>query len=175
MTEDKKTLNFYFHPFVLGLVVLFIMMISKPILELWMTVNSFKGYSFTIFITLCISFIAARVIRYVFRLFLGKPALTLTDTTFSDYQTGITFDWKDIKEFRIGGLHATFISIILKDNEKYITEVKNPIKRIFYRLNTKLFGYAFSMTSTLVKGRDKLILENLNSHLLNADRVSNSL
>ena len=102
-------------------------MIAKPIFELWMTVKSVKGFSFTIFMTLCNLIIAVRVMKYVFRLVAGKPALTLTDTTFTDYQTGITFDWKDIKEFRKSGLHARFISIRLKDNEKYIIDVRNPI------------------------------------------------
>jgi hypothetical protein len=96
----------------------------------------------------------------------GKPALILTRETLFVYQTGITIEWKDIKGFNLGGQKSSYITIRLNQPDKYLQRIKNPFSKLFYRVNSKLFGNTFFFTVSLIKGNDEKLFETLNDYLI---------
>jgi hypothetical protein len=139
-----------------------------PLWNLLIIVTTFKGYSFIFFIATATVILTIRIIKYFIQLVAGRPALTLTEKSLFDYQTGLTIDWTDIKDFKIGGYRTTYISIKLFDSEKYISIFKNPLTKFLYRLNTKWFHGTFTFNVSILKGNNDKIFETLEYYLMTA-------
>ncbi|TKB97573.1 STM3941 family protein [Pedobacter cryophilus] len=165
MTYYKTTTNFYFHPIVIPSYLLFPFVMSIPIISLLTVVTSFEGYAFILFMTILTVILAIRIIKYFIRLVTGRPALSLTEKSLIDYQTGLKIDWTDIKDLNLGGTRTTYISIKLLDQEKYISLFKNPLTKIFYRLKSKIFHGTFTVNVSLIKGNNDKIFESAKHYL----------
>jgi len=173
MTDNKTTTNFYFHPIVIPTFLLFPFVMTIPIISLLKVVTSFIGYAFILFMTTVTLILAIRIIKFFIQLVAGRPALTLTEKNLFDYQSGLTIDWTDIKEFDFGGYRTTYISIKLLDKEKYISLFKNPVTKFLYRLNSKLFHGTFTFNVSILKGNNDKIIETLELYLKTAKNHTN--
>ena len=168
MIDTKTTTNFYFHPIVIPTFLLFPFVMTIPIISLLKVVTSFKGYAFILFMATVTVILAIRIIKYFIQLLNRQPALTLTEKSLFDYQTGVTIDWTDIKDFSFGGYRTTYISIKLVDKEKYILLFKNPVIKFLYRLNSKLFHGTFTFNISILKGNNDKIFESVQHYLKTA-------
>jgi hypothetical protein len=103
----------------------------------------------------------------------GTPALILTENTLFDFQSGRTINWTDIKDFSMSGYRTTYISIKLNNIEKYISNMKNPLSRFYFRINSRLFHGTFAFNISLIKGNNDRIFETLELYLKSVNENSN--
>jgi hypothetical protein len=173
MANIKPIANFYFHPVNVPTFLLLPIFITTLLYRLLQIVSSFYGYAFIFLIATLVIFFTIRIVKYLIYLITGRPALTLTERTLYDYQTGMTIEWTDINNFYLKGYLTTYISIKLVDPEKYISSFLNPLIKYGYRLNTKLFHGTFTFIITMLKGKNEMILETLENFLQAANNKIN--
>lgn len=173
MKDNNSTENFYFNSYLVPTFLLFPILMTNPLYQLFITVTTFKGYAFIVVMTAVLLFLIIRIVKYFIRLILRKPALILTEENLFDFQTGLTFNWKDIKEFKMGTYKITRISIELYDNEKYIAIFRNPLKRFIYRLSSRIFTDTFTFNISMLKGKNDNILKRLETHLKTNSNIKN--
>jgi len=165
MNNNKPIVNFYFNSYLVPIFLFFPILMISPLYRLSITVTTFSGFAFLVVMTSFLLFLTIRIVKYLIRLILKKPALTLTEEGLFDFQTGLNFYWNDIKGFKMGTFRITSISIELCDNEKYFSKFRNPLKRIFYRFSSRLFNETFSFNVSMLEGNNEKILECLELYL----------
>jgi len=165
MEDNSSTENFYYNFYLVTSFLLFPLLMINPLYKLLLTVTTFKGYAFIVIMTAILLFLTIRIVRYFIRLVLKKPALVLSKENLFDFQTGLTFNWKDIKKFKMGTFKITTISVELYDNDKYIALFRNPIKRFIYRISSKIFNETFTFNISMLEGNNGMILNRLETYL----------
>lgn len=68
-----------------------------------------------------------------FKMFTGVPAIILTESQLIDNTVNISIDWSNVKDIRIVGAKKPFLSITLKDRDKFFSNI-NLFKRGFLKL-----------------------------------------
>lgn len=168
MTNFQTKTQVHFHPVFLFTFLILPMFILIPIWHLSKIISAIYGQLLLFLLLIGIIAFTIKIFKYIIRLFSKKAVLILTETEVFDYQTGLTFQWKDIEKIEIGGYRTTFISITVLNSEKYISVIKNPLTRFAYRQKSKFFPIRFSFNVSLLKGKNEEILEALNVYLRNA-------
>lgn len=174
MADIKTTTHFYFHPIIVPTFLLLPTIMTIPLWNLLQVVSTFNGYFFIFIMAAYNLYLTIRIVKYFIQLVKGQPALTLSEKSLFDYQTGQTIDWTDINGLSMGGQRAAKISVKLDNREKYISLYKNPLTKFFYRLNSKLFFGTFNFTVSLLKGSNHNILETLEYYLKSAKEQTNA-
>jgi len=87
-----------------------------------------------VYVVLCLAFMRKRVF-YLIGAFKNAPAITVSDTSIYDHQTGQTFLWDDIDYYTLREplLYYSRIEIFMTDREKRIEMINDPLKRSFVR------------------------------------------
>ena len=84
------------------------------------------------------------------RSFLGilrkKPALELKGQSFTDFQNGVTVEWKDVDSFwEEKGFLSSCLKLKVSDRKKYLNLVSNPLVRLQNWLPTKKGDLVFRL------------------------------
>lgn len=69
-----------------------------------------------------------------FKMIFGVPALQFTDNQLIDNLVGVRIDWENVQNIRVSGISKPFLSIDLKDTDKFYSSVRNPIKRYLLKV-----------------------------------------
>ncbi len=164
MKENNSTTNIYFHPVIVSILLLGPILMSLVIWQLLVGEKAVSILIFTVFYIIITVLLTIKIIKLFRHMISGKPALILTKNHLVDNYSELTIDWNDISEIEIRSSKVNYVSIKLYDREKYISKLNNPVNRLMYRVNSKLFHGTFTIMVGLMKGRDRDILETLENY-----------
>jgi hypothetical protein len=150
--KDTQQKELYFRPLpVIGLTFLCLFMFI-PIVSLIKDLNDTKVLIMVLIFIPITFWFSYRVTRFIIYLIKNRPALILTETHLIDNFAHRQISWLDIQEIRDGDLKSRYLSIVLDNPEKYISEIKSSVSRKLYRYNTKLFNATFTIPFDILKG-----------------------
>jgi hypothetical protein len=92
------------------------------------------------------------------KMLLGIPAIAFTHDQFVDNIFGIKIDWDNIQNVRLSGSRKPFLSIDLKDTEKFYSSINNPLKRIAIKALFLLSPGDASINLAFVSGDNQSIV-----------------
>ncbi|HVS90395.1 MAG TPA: hypothetical protein VHE59_00080 [Mucilaginibacter sp.] len=156
---EKET--FAFSPLKPILLVVFV-----PAIYFWFTRNlSFLGFIYSPYVqlvTYILIYFLWKYLRVTFLMLTLKPAVVLTDKSITITEAGYNIDWTDVKDVFMsssGGtwpfipLRSYYITIRVREPEKYFAQIKNPFTRAFRYVtrNWRETG-AFEVDLSLVRG-----------------------
>jgi len=167
MEEEK----FWFSPLKPILLVVFI-----PAVFMWFT-TTFSVLAFIYnpliqIITYILLYFLWRYIRITFLMLASRPAVVLTEESITITEAGYTINWKDVNNvfFASGGglnmpfmpLKTYYITIRVREPEKYFAQIKNPFTRAFRYVtrNWRETG-AFEVDLSLVRGDEDEIFHTV--------------
>src|ERR1700744_4126695 len=157
------TERFEFSPLKPILLVVFV-----PAIYFWFTRSlsllAFIYNPYAQIITLILLYFLWKYLRITFYMLSLKPAVLLTDESIAITESGYTIDWKDVKDVYMSSngvgagmpfnpLRSYYITIRVREPEKYFAQIKNPFTRWFRHLtrNWRETG-AFEVDLSLVRG-----------------------
>ncbi len=164
--------RFEFSPLKPILLVIFV-----PAIYFWFTRTlTFWGFvtsPLAQIITYTLIYFLWKYVRITFLMLRLKPAVVLTDKSIVITEAGYTIDWKDVKDVYLssngGGagmpfnpLRSYYVTIRVRDAEKYFAQVKNPFTRAFRYVtrNWRETG-AFEVDLSLVRGDEDEIYHTI--------------
>ena len=163
--------RFEFSPLKPILLVVFV-----PTIYFWFTRRlSFGAFVFNPYvqiITYILIYFLWKYVRVTFLMLRLKPAVVLTDKSIVITEAGYTINWKDVKDVFMsssGGagapytpLRSYYVTIKVRDAEKYFAEIKNPFTRAFRYVtrNWRETG-AFEVDLSLVRGDEDEIFRTI--------------
>ena len=143
-----------------------LLVVFVPTIYFWFT----RTLSFWAFVTNPIAQIITYIliyflwkyVRVTFLMIRLKPVVILTNESIIITEAGYTIDWKDVKDVFMsssGGsgtryaLRSYYVTIRVRDAEKYFAQIKNPFKQAFRYVtrNWRETG-AFEVDLSLVRG-----------------------
>jgi len=172
MTENNSTINYYFHPIKVSLLLAVPILMS---LIIWLLAIGEKSIFIIVFITLYLLItvlLTIRMIKLFRHMVSGKPVLTLTKDALIDNRSKIVIDWKDISDITMRGGKSNYISIKLYNSEKYISKINNPLLQRMYRFNSKIFHGTFTIGVDLLKGNSWGILKTVQQSKIESKTAS---
>jgi hypothetical protein len=92
------------------------------------------------------------------KMIIGVPAILLNDNELVDNVVGISINWEDIEDIRISGISKPFLSITLKNKEKFFSDITNPIKRVLLKLIFLISPGDVSINLAMVTGSNESIV-----------------
>ena len=150
-----------------------------PGIYFWFT-RSISIYALThswlaIFITIVLIVLTWKNLRITLLMLRNVPAVILTDKSVTITQKNDTIYWEDVKDVYmtnsgtgggtggrgLGGIRIRYVTIMVREPEKYIMAIKNPFVR-YYRWYTRNWKYSpFEINLFLVKGDDDEIYQEV--------------
>ncbi|MBS1525371.1 MAG: hypothetical protein JST19_06970 [Bacteroidetes bacterium] len=162
MADDIEKETFDFSPLKPILLLVFV-----PAIYFWFTRNlSFLGFIYNPYVqlvTYVLIYFLWKYLHVTYLMLTLKPAVVLTNESIAIAQAGYTIEWKDVKDVFLsssGGANMPFmrlknyyITIRVREPEKYFAQIKNPFTRAFRYLtrNWRETG-AFEVDLSLVRG-----------------------
>lgn len=119
--------------------------------------NPILGHPNVVFIVGIVSILFFGLIAIlVFRKFFDKkPGLIINQQGIFDNSSGVAaglIPWTDIQEITISQVMSQkFLMIIVKNPEKYLEKVSNPIKRNAMKMNYKTYGSPISISANALQ------------------------
>jgi hypothetical protein len=104
--------------------------------------------------------------KYLWLSITGKAALILTDEFISDEANGLKYFWKDITGLRE---ENAYLYLSLKDPYAYLSQIKNPLKRVIIRM----MGAAVRINVDVVNVDVSVLIELIENHLHNDVNINN--
>jgi hypothetical protein len=92
------------------------------------------------------------------KMLLGIPAITFTHDQLVDNVFGIKIDWENVQNVRLSGSRKPFLSIDLKDTEKFYSSINNPLKRAAIKMLFFLSPGDISINLAFVSGDNQSIV-----------------
>ncbi|MGF7079225.1 hypothetical protein [Mucilaginibacter sp. UYCu711] len=92
------------------------------------------------------------------KMLLGIPAITFTHDQLIDNVFGIKIDWENVQNVRLSGSRKPFLTIDLKDTDKFYSSINNPLKRIAIRMLFALSPGDASVNLAFVAGDNHAIV-----------------
>jgi|SRR5579872_3832941 len=162
--------RFEFSPLKPILLVVFV-----PTIYFWFTRTlSFWGFVFNPYVqivTYILIYFLWKYVRVTFLMLRLKPAVVLTNESIVITEAGYTIDWKDVKDVFMSSnagsgtryaLRSYYVTIKVRDAEKYFAQIKNPFTRAFRYItrNWRETG-AFEVDLSLVRGDEDEIYRTI--------------
>ena len=149
--------------FILVIVIFFI-----PIIFLIYKVTNEKGLIFVLILLLSFGFFCFKMLINFYRFILKKPAIELTNEFYFDNLNNIKIDWRNISDIELKKYkNWTFITFNLKDKTQVFNQIKNPILKLIYRIESTLSSKNWKTNISLVKGKKQEIFNTINEFYLN--------
>ncbi len=168
---EKQVRKFFFHPLKVFCLVIFPILMYFPYYGLTNGLVDTKKIIVIIAFSLFLAFYSYHFIVYLYYVVTEKPVIELDSEFLMDRLSKLKLEWKDISELKLfsskGFVH---ISIKLSNPEKYLSKIRNPFSRFFYRLNSKLFHGTFLIHAGMLQGKNEDILDSLNEYLKMASK-----
>lgn len=163
MADETEKEAFSFSPMKPMLLILFV-----PAIYFWFTRSlSFLELIYNPYaqlITFILIYFLSKYVHITYLMLTLKPAVVLTNESIVITYAGYTIDWKDVKDVYMssngGGagvpfnpLKTFYVTIRVRDPEKYFAQIKNPFTRWFRHVtrNWRETG-AFEVDLSLVRG-----------------------
>lgn len=109
--------------------------------------------------------ITPRLLLYFISYLKNSPALVLNDNYMYDKQTNYNFNYKDISNVTLQSYKAVILMVKFKEPSVFISQTKNPIKKIFYIFNSKFTSGTTGINLSLLKGNNDEITLAIRSKL----------
>lgn len=172
MTENNSTINFYYHPIKVSLLLLAPIFMSFVIWILFIGEKStFILFLIALYIIIYVV-ITTKIVKLFRYMILGKPVLILTKDSLIDNLSKKVINWNDISDIAMRGGKSNYISLKLYDSEKYITKLDNSLIRRIYRFNSKTFHGTFTIGVDLLKGGSWNILKDVQKFKTGSEKAS---
>ena len=143
--------------FILVIVLFFI-----PMIFLLFRVTNFKSLIF-VFALILFGFFCFKIIINFYRYVVKKPSIELTNEYYFDNLNNIKIEWRNISEIDlIKYRNWTFITFNLDDKEKVFNQIKNPILKLIFRIESTLSSKNWKTNISYVKGENQDIFETIN-------------
>jgi hypothetical protein len=159
MEYNKKTLDFYFKWTVTINILPFFVIISPFFID-----KSSKDFYPVLILSIVIAILFIPGIKYFLHFLSSKPVLTFSTETLCDYRSMVIVSWSDIDDLKIVFRRGQFISIKLKDANKYILKINNPILRLYYKIHSKISHGTFLIDLNYLKGNYETIFSTMNEY-----------
>jgi hypothetical protein len=91
------------------------------------------------------------------KMIIGVPAILLTHDQLVDNVSGVLIDWANVEDIRITGTRKPFLSITLKDRDRFFSTIANPLKRVLLKLLYATVAGDASINLAFVKGDNETI------------------
>jgi hypothetical protein len=154
-----------------------LLLVFVPTIYFWFTRTlSFWGFvtnPYVQIITYILIYFLWKYMRITYLMLRLKPAIVLSNESIVITDAGYTIDWKDVKDVFMssngGGagmpfnpLRSFYVTIRVRDAEKYFSQVKNPFTRAFRYVtrNWRETG-AFEVDLSLVRGDEDEIYHTI--------------
>jgi len=107
-------------------------------------------------------------LRITILMLMMRPAVVLTNECIRITYTGYTIYWTDVKDVYLGssgsgtrGPVSYYVIIKVRDPEKYLAKIRNPLNRWYQRITRKLRPSPFEIELSLVRGDEDEILRTV--------------
>jgi len=124
--------------------------------QLAMQKTDFGGLAFFL-VPIGVSFLLL-ILPMAFKMLTGIPAIKLTADELVDNVFGVSIDWENVQHVEISGTRRPYLSIDLKDKDKFYAGIYNPAKRLFLRLLFTISPGDVSIALEFVSGNNEAIL-----------------
>lgn len=96
------------------------------------------------------------------------PALVINNEGIFDYQTGLTFLWKDIQSYRIYTGQVSYIKLEVNNPTNYIRTIKDPLTRWYKQVFNQ---QTFNLNLSLLTEQNERILDQIEYFDLESQRA----
>ncbi|MGL2966110.1 hypothetical protein [Flavobacterium sp. XGLA_31] len=101
-----------------------------------------------------------RIVKAIFHIIIKKPMIELTSEEYIDNFNGVNVKWKDIKLLLFEDGKAPFVVFYLSQNSLFYNQIKNPFKRLFYKLEA-FSGKSLQTNIRFAKGKNSEIYKEI--------------
>jgi len=123
--------------------------------------------SIDVFFSLLCLVLLGYSLKYSIAAFRNLPALVVNNEGIFDYQSGLTFHWRDIQSYRIHMGTVSYINLQLNNPERYIETIRNPLFRWFKQAFKK---HSFNLNISMLTEQNERILDQIEYYDLEFQR-----
>jgi hypothetical protein len=157
--------RYYFNKLIVVLVLMLAVSLSA-ILVFSIATSDVMSFRDLICAILCLILIQY-AIKYGMAALKNTPALVINNEGIFDYQSGLTFQWRDIQSYRIYPGSVSYVKLEVNNPTEYIKTIKNPFTR-WVKQAFKL--YTFNLNLSLLTEQNERILDQIEYYDLEAQR-----
>ena len=157
--------RYYFNKLIVVLVLMLAVSLSA-ILVFSIATSDVMSLRDLIYAILCL-FLIQYAIKYGMAALKNIPALVINNEGIFDYQSGLTFQWRDIQSYRIYTGSVSYVKLEVNNPNEYIKTIKNPFTR-WFKQTFKL--YTFNLNLSLLTEQNERILDQIEYYDLEAQR-----